>query len=96
MDFATEEPVEKAQRDAWLRDMTETPFFIHYITESDLRDVCQRYLAMLCREAALLGVPRDKLFAHGAGWKEGELLYDAPVIPGIAKGIHEVLDGGQK
>jgi hypothetical protein len=51
------------------------------ITESDLRDVCQRYLAMLCREAAQLGVPRDKLFAHGVGWKDGELLYDAPVNP---------------
>lgn len=51
------------------------------ITESDLRDVCQRYLATLCREAAQLGVPRDKLFAHGVGWKDGELLYDAPMNP---------------
>lgn len=49
------------------------------LTESDLRDVCQRYLAALCREAARLGVPRQKLFAHGVGWKDGELLYDAPV-----------------
>jgi hypothetical protein len=51
------------------------------LIESDLRDVCQRYLATLCREAAQLGVPRDKLFAHGVGWKDGELLYDAPVNP---------------
>jgi hypothetical protein len=51
------------------------------ITESDLRDVCQRYLATLCREASQLGVPREKLFAHGVGWKDGELLYDVPVNP---------------
>jgi hypothetical protein len=51
------------------------------LVESDLRDVCQRYLATLCREAAQLGVPRDKLFAHGVGWKDGELLYDAPMNP---------------
>jgi hypothetical protein len=51
------------------------------LVESDLRDVCQRYLATLCREAAQLGVPRDKLFAHGVGWKDGELLYDVPVNP---------------
>lgn len=49
------------------------------VTERDLRDVCQQYLAMLSREAAQLGVPREKLFTHGAGWKDGELLYDAPV-----------------
>lgn len=48
-------------------------------TESELRDVAQGYLAMLCREAAEAGVPRDRLFAHGAGWKEGELIYDVPV-----------------
>ncbi|WP_461782866.1 hypothetical protein [Prosthecobacter sp.] len=51
------------------------------LVESDLRDVCQRYLATLCRETAQLGVPRDKLFAHGVGWKDGELLYDVPVNP---------------
>ena len=48
-------------------------------TESELRDVAQRYLAMLCHEAAQLGVPRDRLFTHGAGWKDGELIYDVPV-----------------
>lgn len=37
-------------------------------TEAELRDVAQHYLAMLCREAALAGVPRERLFAHGAGW----------------------------
>ncbi len=49
------------------------------IAESDLRDVCQRYLETLCLEATKLGVPREKLFAHGVGWKDGELLYDVPV-----------------
>jgi hypothetical protein len=48
-------------------------------TESELRDVAQQYLARLCREASLAGVPRDLLFAHGAGWKEGELSYDVPM-----------------
>jgi hypothetical protein len=32
-------------------------------------------------EAAQLGVPRERLFAHGVGWKDGELLYDVPVNP---------------
>jgi hypothetical protein len=50
-------------------------------TEAELRDVAQHYLATLCREAAGVGVPRDRLFAHGAGWKEGELMYDVPVNP---------------
>ena len=35
----------------------------------------------LCHEAARAGVPRERLFAHGAGWKEGELVYDVPVSP---------------
>ena len=26
-----------------------------------------------------MGVPRDRLFTHGAGWKDGELLYRAAV-----------------
>jgi len=45
------------------------------ITEADLVEVVRRHLADLCREAARLGMPRDKLFTHVAGWKEGELLY---------------------
>ena len=32
------------------------------------------------------GVPRERLFAHGAGWKEGELLYDVPVNPHACPG----------
>jgi hypothetical protein len=56
------------------------------ITASELRDVTQKYLEMLCAEAAMLGVPRDCLFAHGAGWKEGELIYDTPVNPHACPG----------
>lgn len=56
------------------------------IMESELRDVTQRYLEMLCAEASRLRVPRDRLFAHGAGWKEGELIYDTPVNPHASPG----------
>ena len=48
-------------------------------TEAELRDVARRYLELLCREAAAAGLPRERLFAHGAGWKEAELIYDVPV-----------------
>lgn len=49
------------------------------ITEDDLMEVVRRHLADLSTLAAGLGVPRDRLFTHVAGWKEGELLYDAAV-----------------
>ena len=49
------------------------------ITEADLAEVVRRHLEDLSCEAARLGVPRDKLFTHGAGWKDGELLYQAAV-----------------
>jgi hypothetical protein len=49
------------------------------ITEADLAEVARRHLEDFCREAARLGVPREKLFTHGAGWKEGELVYQAAV-----------------
>lgn len=48
-------------------------------TESELRDVARQYLQSLCQVAAEAGVPRHLLFAHGAGWKSGELSYDIPV-----------------
>jgi hypothetical protein len=48
-------------------------------TETELRDVAKLYLEMLCREAARAGLPREQLFAHGAGWKKDELIYDVPV-----------------
>jgi len=50
-------------------------------TEGELRDVARGYLAMLCREAAQAGVPRERLFAHGARWKASELILDVPVNP---------------
>lgn len=37
------------------------------ITEADLAEVVRRHLDDLCRLAAELGVPRDRLFAHGVG-----------------------------
>jgi hypothetical protein len=49
------------------------------ITEADLADVAQRHLADISQLASSLGVPRDKLFTHGAGWKDKELLYGAAV-----------------
>jgi hypothetical protein len=49
------------------------------LTEADLAEVARRHLETLSREAAKLGVPRDKLFTHGVGWKEDELLYQAAV-----------------
>jgi hypothetical protein len=51
------------------------------ITEADLAEVPRRHLEDLCREAAHLGVPREKLFTHIAGWKERERLYAAAVNP---------------
>ncbi len=47
------------------------------ITEADLAEVVRIHLEDLCRLAAELGVPRDKLFSHCGGWKENELLYQA-------------------
>ena len=49
------------------------------ITEADLAEVARRHMGDLAAEAARLGVPRDRLFTHGVGWKAGELLYDAAV-----------------
>lgn len=49
------------------------------ITEADLAEIARRHLEDLCREAARLGVPREKLFTHGAAWKDGEKLYAAAV-----------------
>ena len=48
-------------------------------TEADLAEVARRHLEDLSRQAAQLGVPRERLFTHGAGWKDGELLYRAAV-----------------
>jgi hypothetical protein len=47
------------------------------LKEEDLAEIVRRHLEDLCRVAAELGVPREKLFTHVGGWKEEELLYDA-------------------
>ena len=47
------------------------------LREDHLAEIVRRHLDDLCALAANLGVPRDKLFTHVGGWKEGELLYDA-------------------
>jgi hypothetical protein len=47
------------------------------ITEADLAEVVRLHLEDLSRVAAKLGLPREKLFTHVGGWKEGELLYSA-------------------
>jgi hypothetical protein len=49
------------------------------ITEADLAEIVRRHLEDLCRAAARLGVPRDRLFTHVGGWKEGEMLFDTAV-----------------
>ena len=49
------------------------------LTEADLAEVVRRHLADLCRQMARLGVPRDRLFTHTAGWKPGEALYQGAV-----------------
>ena len=49
------------------------------LTETDLAEVVRRHLEDLCRVANQLGVPREKLFTHVAGWKEGEELYATAV-----------------
>jgi len=63
-----------AVKTAGIRDSGE-------LTEADSAEVVQRHLDDLCREASRLGVPREKLFTHVAGWKEGELLYQTAVNP---------------
>ncbi|MFO7936729.1 MAG: hypothetical protein R6V06_03880 [Kiritimatiellia bacterium] len=51
------------------------------LQEAHLAEIVRRHLDDLCALAAELGVPREKLFTHVAGWKEGELLYGAAINP---------------
>ncbi len=77
------------------------------LTEVHLAEIVRRHLEDLCALAAELGVPRERLFTHVAGWKEQELLYDAALnehsCPGWSfyqyasdptqdKGVQRVLD----
>jgi hypothetical protein len=47
------------------------------ITEAEIAEVVRRYVEVISKAASQAGVPREKLFTHGVGWKDGELLYDA-------------------
>ncbi len=47
------------------------------LKEANLAAIVTKHLDDLCALAAELGVPREKMFTHVGGWKEGELLYDA-------------------
>ena len=47
------------------------------ITEGDLAEVVRRHLADLSQAMIDLGMPRERVFTHGGGWKENELLYGA-------------------
>ncbi len=47
------------------------------LQETHLAEIVRRHLNDLCALAAELGTPREKLFTHVAGWKDGELLYNA-------------------
>ncbi len=49
------------------------------ITEADLAEVVRRHVEDNAREAARLGLPRDRIFTHCGGWKTGELLFDVAV-----------------
>jgi hypothetical protein len=51
------------------------------ITESQITEVVRRHLHDLSNQTRQLGLPREKIFTHGVGWKEGESLYDAAVNP---------------
>lgn len=49
------------------------------VTEQDLFEVVRRHLEDLSRTAREGGLAREHIFTHAAGWRAGELLYDAAV-----------------
>lgn len=49
------------------------------LQEAHLAEVVRRHLNELAQAAREAGLPRELLFTHGGGWKEGELLYGAAV-----------------
>lgn len=49
------------------------------LTEEDHATIIRRHLEDTCLTMAQLGIPRDKLFTHVAGWKDGENLYATAV-----------------
>lgn len=49
------------------------------LQEAHLAEVVRRHLADLSQAACDAGLPREQVFTHGGGWKEGELLYRSAV-----------------
>lgn len=49
------------------------------LKEADVTEVVRQHLDDLCRQAADMNVPRDRLFTHCGGWSQGETLYSAAV-----------------
>lgn len=45
------------------------------LKEKDVAKVTDKYLHDLCKLASELGVPRNMLFTHAGGWKEGQLVF---------------------
>lgn len=51
------------------------------LTEWDVVRATDDYATTLCKFVSDLGIPRDRLFMHGGGWKEGESLYWVAMNP---------------
>jgi len=51
------------------------------LKEAHVTRVVSRYMSDLCKTVSDLGVPRDRLFAHAGGWKEGESIYFTALNP---------------
>jgi len=47
------------------------------LKEEQVTKAVYKYVLKLCKVASDLGVPRDRLFTHAGGWKEGESVYFA-------------------
>jgi len=51
------------------------------LTEEQVTTAVSKYVTDLCKITSDLGVPRDHLFTHAGGWKEGESVYFAALNP---------------
>ena len=51
------------------------------LKEEQVAKAVDTYVTDLCKVASDLGVPRNRLFSHAGGWKEGELVYFAALNP---------------
>lgn len=51
------------------------------LKEEHVTKAVYKYVFDLCKIASDLGVPRDHLFTHAGGWKEGESVYFAGLNP---------------